>query len=107
MKNWLIQYSQQAEEDLLNIYEYIAFSLMETETAKKLVSSILKEIRSLEQMPLRFGLYDREPWHSKGMRVMQIKKYLVFYLPVETQSTVLILRIMYGGRKIDSLLSEL
>jgi toxin ParE1/3/4 len=34
-------------------------------------------------MPFRYQLYEKEPWHSKGLRVLPIDNYLVFYMPVE------------------------
>ena len=35
MNGWKVAYTEQAEEDLNGIYEYIAFSLHEPEIAKK------------------------------------------------------------------------
>ncbi len=57
-------------------------------------------------MPNRFRLYDEEPWKSKGLRVLPIKNYLIFYITDEENKTVYIARIMYGGRKIESQLNE-
>jgi len=37
----------------------------------------------LKQMPLRHQLYQKEPWRSKGLRVLHIDNYLAFYLPIE------------------------
>ena len=73
---------------------------------KKKCSGIMKEIRVLDEMPLRFRLYEEEPWHSEGLRFFSVDNYLVFYLPDETKNTVSIVRIMYGGRDIRRQLSE-
>ena len=35
------------------------------------------------------------------MRVMPVDSYLVFYVPAHENSTVTVMRIMYGGRDID------
>ena len=51
-------------------------------------------------MPMRYRLYDDEPWHSQGVRFFPVNNYLVFYLPDETKTTVHIVRIIYGGRDI-------
>ncbi len=67
---------------------------------------IMKEIRALDEMPMRFRLYEEEPWHSEGLRFFPVDNYLVFYLADETQNTVGIVRIMYGGRDIRKQLSE-
>ena len=65
----------------------------------------MKEIRSLEKMPLRYQLYDTEPWHSQGLRFFPVNLYLVFYLAEEADHTVTVIRIMYGGRDISKQLN--
>lgn len=103
---WKIVYSAQARQDLRNIYEYIAFNFLMPETATKQVQRIMNEIRSLDEMPLRFRLYDREPWYSQGLRFFSVNNYLVFYLPDENHNIVNIVRIMYSGRDIDKQLNN-
>ena len=101
-----VAYSAEARQDLRDIYEYIAYELLVPETAAGQTERIMKAIRSLEQMPMRHRLYEEEPWHSQGLRVLPVDNYLVFYLPDETSPTVNIIRIMYGGRDIDKQLNE-
>lgn len=63
-------------------------------------------VAKLNEMPLRYPLYQKEPWYSKGVRVLPVDNYLAFYLPVETKTTVAIIRIMYGGRDIEVQLQQ-
>ena len=102
-----VAYSAEARQDLRDIYEYIACELLVPETAAGQTERIMKAIRSLEQMPMRHRLYEEEPWHSQGLRVLPADNYLVFYLPDENSATVNIIRIMYGGRDIDKQLNEI
>lgn len=102
MSTWKVVYTEQAERDLRDIYEYIAFSLLEPETARKQVQRIMDEVAKLYEMPFRFRLYEKEPWRSKGLHILPVDNYLVFYFPVESTKTVAIIRIMYGGRDIDA-----
>lgn len=102
MNSWKIVYTEHAENDLRDIYEYIAFSLLEPEIAKKQARRIIDAVAKLKKMPLRFQSYDKAPWNNKGMRVMSINNYIVFYLPVESRKSVVVIRIMYGGRDIDT-----
>lgn len=102
-----VAYSAEARQDLRDIYEYIACELLVPETAAGQTERIMKTIRSLEQMPMRHRLYEEEPWHSQGLRVLPVDNYLVFYLPDENSATVNIIRIMYGGRDIDKQLNEI
>ena len=101
-----VAYSAEARQDLRDIYEYIACELLVPETAAGQTERIMKAIRSLEQMPMRHRLYEEEPWHRQGLRVLPVDNYLVFYLPDENSATVNIIRIMYGGRDIDKQLNE-
>lgn len=96
-----VEYSAAARQDLRDIYQYIAYELLAPEAAARQTDRIMKAVRSLEQMPMRHRLYEEEPWHSRGLRVLPVDNYIVFYLPDETDATVSIIQIMYGGRDID------
>ncbi len=98
--SWDIIYTAGARRDLKEIYGYIAYELLVPETAKRQMQRIMQEIRGLDEMPMRFRLYDRDPWHSKGLRFFPVDHYLVFYLPDEAEHTVYIVRIMYSGRDV-------
>ena len=56
-----VEISEQADNDLREIYQYIVFELRSPENAR-----LEKSIMSLEKMPERFRLYEKEPWHSRG-----------------------------------------
>lgn len=103
---WNVFYTEQAENDLRTIYEYIAYTLLVPNAAKKQAKSIIDEVAALETMPLRYPVYDKEPWKSKGLRYFPVNNYLVFYLPVEEKNTVIIVRIMYGGRNVEKQLPD-
>jgi toxin ParE1/3/4 len=36
-------------------------------------------IAKLNEMPLLYHLYEKEPWDSKGLRLLPIDNYLAFY----------------------------
>lgn len=103
---WNVVYSAQARSDLRNIYEHIAYDLLVPETAAGQTRRIMKEIRVLDEMPMRHSVYKDEPWNSQGVRYFPVDNYLVFYLPDEPQNIVNIIRIMYGGMDIPGQLSE-
>ena len=100
--SWDVYYSSEALRDLQDIYEYIAFVLSAPETAEKLVNKLRAMIRSLDEMPNRYPIYDSEPWRSKGIRKFNVGHYLVFYVPQEEQHSVMIVRIIYGGRDLTN-----
>lgn len=101
-----VVYSSEARQDLRDVYEYIAYELLEPDIAAGQTNRIMKAARSLEQMPMRHRLYEEEPWHSQGLRFLPVDNYLIFYLPDETNNIVNIIRIMYGGRDVKKQLED-
>ena len=102
-----IEYTFRAREDLREIYEYIAYTLLVPDVARQLVKRIMAEIRSLERMAERYPLYRDEPWCSRGLRFLPVKNYLVFFTVQNEAETVSILRIRYGGRDLKRQLEDI
>ena len=102
-----VVYTQRAQNDLRNIYEYIAFSLLSPENAASTARRIIETVRSLEQMPERNPVYGDEPWRSRGLRFAAARNYLIFYLVDSTAQTVSVVRILYGGRNIQRQLDQI
>jgi len=102
-----INITRQAEDDLRNVFEYIAYELQSVQNAAGQLGRLEKAIFSLDQMPMRYRAYDKEPWHSRGLRVMSVDNYLVFYIPYPDTLTVEIIRVMYGGRDVDTQLNRI
>ena len=104
---YTVQITSRAETDLREIYGYIAYELHSPPTAARQLQRLEEEILSLDQMPNRYPPYLEEPWHSRGLRVMSVDNYLVFYIPDTAAQTVSVIRVMYGGRDIGSQLDTL
>ncbi len=96
-----IALTEQADSDLRGIYEYIAFSLLEPEYAAGQLDHLEENILRLSEMPQRFQLYEKEPWHSRGLRQMPVDNFVVLYILKEEDETVTVIRVMYSGRDID------
>lgn len=101
-----ILYSENAQEDLRSIARYISYELQEFNTAKKIIDAILNEIKTLDTFPMRYRLCDYERWKKIGLRCMNVKNYIVFYLPDEDKGIVKILRIIYQRRDLEKVLEE-
>ena len=100
-----IEISNQAEIDLRGIYEYIAFELNSPRNADGQLARIEESIMNLDHMPDRYRKYENEPWNSRGLRLMPVDNYCVFYIPNKEEAIVTIIRVMYGGRDANKLLS--
>ena len=96
-----VQISEQADNDLRGIFEYIAFELLAPENAAGQLDRLEEAISKLDHMPEKFRRYEREPWRSRGLRVFPVDNYLVFYIPNMETKIVTVIRVMYGGRDVD------
>ena len=98
---YTIKITEQADNDIRNIYEYIAYELQSPENASGQLDRIEKCIMSLDYMPERYRFYDRELWKSRGLHIVSVDNYCVLYIVDNGNMTVSIMRVMYGGRDID------
>lgn len=98
--------TKQTDNDLRAIYEYIAFTLLVPEVAVGQLERIEKGIMMLEEMPNRFRMYEEEPWHSRGLRWMPVDNFIVFYIPRDEDTTVTVIRVLYGGRNMNEQLTD-
>ena len=53
MNDWDVIYSDEAERDLRDIYEYIAYSLLSPMNAEGQGERIMQAVERLDQMPYR------------------------------------------------------
>ena len=104
MKQWTVSLSTQAEKDLDQTFDYIAFTLLEPNTASKQVSRIRDSVLRLDQFPERCPLVRIEPWQSQGLRYLVIDNYLALYKAILKSKTVSIVTIVYGARNLSDLL---
>ncbi len=106
MKKWNVTVTPEFRDDIRNIHAYISNELLESASAKNVVDRLLKAVGELSELPLRYPLYEKEPWYSRGLRKMSVGNYLVFYLTSEETSTVIILHAFYAGRNIEKCLDD-
>ena len=78
--------------------QYISKILLEPETARKWADTLQCEIKKLDTMPSRYPLTEEEPWHTKEIRKMPVKNFLVYYLVDEKKKAVWITAVIYGRR---------
>lgn len=95
-ENYKIKITKQAYAQMEVIGRYIAFELLSPETADKLLALLKLEIASLSFMPERFTFTEEEPWHSKGVRKMPVKNYLVYYIIKEEAKEVRVTAILHA-----------
>ena len=98
--------TNQVDHDLRGIYEYIAFNLQSSKNAEDQLNCIELKILGLEEMPNRYKVYEKEPWCSRGLMQMPVDNFVVFYIADSLKATVTVIRVMYGGRDIETQLAQ-
>ena len=76
-----VEVSEQADSDLRGIFEYIAFELQSPQNASGQLDRLEEQILSLDTMPECYRKYEKEPWKSRGLRVLPVDNYVVLYIP--------------------------
>ena len=100
-----VEVSEQADHDLREIFEYIAFELQSPENAIGQLDRLEEQILSLDMMPERYRKYEKEPWKSRELHILPVDNYVILYIPNSDKKVVTILRVMYAGRDIDNQLN--
>lgn len=90
--------TERAKQELKEIYEYISKSLMEENTADKLIDKIEKELLQLEDIPEGFSVIENYRKKDFEYRRLPINNYVAIYRIDKEKREVYIIRIVYGGR---------
>ena len=56
----------------------------------------------LGDFPEKFRQYEKKPWRGRGLRVMPVDNYQVFYIPDRDSGIVTVIRMVYAGRDVAS-----
>ena len=104
MEKYEVRIVDAAEQDLNQIFGYIADVLHEPEAAARLLLSFREAIDSLHTLPLRQRPLKEEPYSALGVRRLFVGNYIIFYSAVEDNTTVQILRVLYKRREWQALL---
>ena len=104
--SYQVHITKQAEKDLDHALDYIEFSLKNPQAADNLLDEAEQTLGSLTQMPERYALPEDKLLAAWGIRFVQIKKYLAFYVIAKETQTVHIIRFLYGKSDWRSILRQ-
>lgn len=94
----VIKISATAAEDLRDIWEYV--SQFDESSATKLLKEIDKKFILLRANPLA----GREQYkYLLGLRSFVAQDYLIFYLPLQEQTGIEVLRVLHTSRDIEKI----
>lgn len=95
MDEYHVKLLSRALWDLDGIYEYISKTLLEQDTARKLVEKIENEILSLNRMPYRCPERKTGAYGNRGYRQLFVENYTVIFR-VDEEKIVIIVTVRYS-----------
>lgn len=98
MDSYEIIITPDAEADLFEIRDYIAYILSAPDVALNYIRAIRNEIQKLTYMAYSIAPVEQEPWHSRSVRKIIVKNFYIYYRPDDTYSKVYILNVIYAKR---------
>jgi len=108
MKSYEVIMTDDADENIEQLGDYIAYDLHSPDVAQAYVEKILGEIKErLSYLPERFILAYDEPDHSRQIRRMQIDNHFAYYRIDEDAAVVYVLNIVYNRRDQLRLLQQM
>lgn len=94
MSAYTIIITPDEEEDLREMKEYIANTLLSPDVALRYLQSIRKEILTLSHLAASIAPLMDDPWKSMGIRKIKAKNFFVYYRIDETNNRVYVLAVV-------------
>ena len=96
--------TEQAQQDLSGIVEYIVSSLENLSAAAALLDGVEACYDNLERLPLMFEACRDPHLKALGYHKAGIKNYIMIYKVSEPEKTVFIMRFFHGRQDYEKLL---
>lgn len=106
MSSFDILVTQDAENDLKNIRDYIASNISK-KTSARIINIIKFNIERLSLFPQFAPVVKYEPWNSLGVRRIVVKNFLIYYRVDLEKNTVYILKVTYGKCNQQTVLEQI
>lgn len=101
IQQYKIFYTQTATEDIEEKADYIAFQLHDSDLAEKWYFRLRRLIlENLSTFPLKYPLYDVEPWKTTGIRQFITRNDVVLYSVDAVTHTIHIRAVCTRGQDV-------
>ncbi len=97
-KTYTVKITSQAEEQIQEIIYYITHELKAPDAALHLLDILEDSISSLSHYPQRVALISEKPWHTKGIRRLPVKNFLIYFWIDDANMKVQVTAVIYGKR---------
>lgn len=105
MKQYTVQITSRALNDMEEIYNYINEQLHSLESAITQYNRIAEAIEKLDIFPERVKVMESEPEYSMELRQLRADNYSVFYV-IRDDKRVVVTRVLYSASDISRRLME-
>ena len=99
-----VHITNKGEQDIIEVADYIEFTLLNPAAADSLLDTIEEEIVKLSFMPEKHKIIDDPVLKEWKIRMIPVKNYLAFYVMDENSHTVHIVRFLCGRRNWQKIL---
>lgn len=104
MKQYKVEITKEALQDMEDIYNYIANELLSPENAMGQYNRIAGEILRLDMFPEKFKVLESEREKKRELRRLVVDNYSVFY--VINEDRVIVTNVLYSASDIEKRLRE-
>lgn len=96
MKTYHVQIMDEALDDMVEIKNYIKYTLKEPQIADEHIDAFLAEIDKLKDTASIYEEFDKELVGEENIRKINVKNYLIFYSTDENNFLVNVIAVFYG-----------
>lgn len=100
-------FTEIAEDDIDQALSYITEELLNTQAAEDFADELEKKLEEICKNPKNGRVVENEFLKKDDVRRFLVKNYTVYYITNEEDSTVIVLRVVYGKRDQDKILKGL
>ena len=105
MDNYRLTLTERAQDDIIDIGDYITYTLLAPDTSRNFIKGLRNSISQLKFFPYKFPLVQDDILQTQGIRCMPYKNYYIFYEIIENIQVVIVLRIGYNKRNLKDILT--
>lgn len=93
-----IEFTEDARDEIREIYEYISKNLINEDAAKRLMSKMRKNVMDLAESPKIYVKTEKKDRMKREFRRMVVDNFVILYIIDEDKKTIYISHMYYGRR---------
>ncbi len=105
MDKYHLTLTERAQNDIIDIGDYITYTLLAPDTSKIFIKGLRNSISQLKFFPYKFPLVQDDILQDQGIRCMSYKNHYIFYEIIENIKVVIVLIIGYNKRNWKDILA--